>query len=47
MNEGEQRTREPSSGSIVCETGKTASVSTAPGLDCCRLMDFLSFFFLL
>lgn len=39
-NEGEERTREPSSASIMCETGKRALLSTAPDLDCCRLMDF-------
>ena len=43
-NEGDERTREPSSASIVCETGKRALLSTAPDLDCCRLMDFFFFF---
>ena len=42
MNEGEQRTRGHHL-STVCETGKRASVSTAPDLDCCRLMDFFFF----
>ena len=30
---------------IVCETGKRVIVSTAPDLDCYRLMDLFFFFF--